>query len=114
MQASNGLLYGTTLGGGTNGQGTVFKLTTTGTLTTLYSFCAEANCADGSEPVGGLVQGTDGNLYGVTEYGGGNGPGSGAGTVFKVTPAGKLTTIYKFCSLTNCTDGENPVGGMVP
>jgi uncharacterized repeat protein (TIGR03803 family) len=110
IQATNGDLYGTTVGGGVNGDyGTVFKLTLAGTFTTLYSFCAEANCADGQAPYAGLVQATDGHLYGTTSAGGAN----GKGTAFKITPDGALTTIYSFCSEANCTDGATPYGGMV-
>ena len=56
-----------------------------------------------------LVQGTDGNLYGTTSADGGH----GAGTVFKVTPSGVLTALYKFCAQANCTDGASPVVGLV-
>lgn len=57
---------------------------------------------------GSLVQGRDGNLYGTTGYG-----GLGSGTVFKLTPDGVQTTIYKFCSAPNCTDGDYPNAGLV-
>ena len=50
--------------------GTVFAITPSGSLTTLYSFCSQANCADGAYPYAGLIQATDGNLYGVTKQGG--------------------------------------------
>ena len=70
VQGTDGNLYGTTEGGGANGEGTVFKVTPTGTLTTLYSFCAKTNCTDGAVPFGGLVLGTDGNFYGTTAAGG--------------------------------------------
>src|SRR5437660_149721 len=76
VQGIDGNLYGTTEGGGTgtacpmNNCGTVFKITPGGTLTTLYSFCTQPNCPDGASPPGGLVQGTDGNFYGTTHYGG--------------------------------------------
>jgi uncharacterized repeat protein (TIGR03803 family) len=84
--------------------GTLFKITSDGTLTTLYSFCSLANCADGREPYAGLVQATDGDLYGTTDFGGAN----DRGTVFKITPNGALTTLYSFCSLSNCVDGYFP------
>jgi uncharacterized repeat protein (TIGR03803 family) len=87
----------------------VFKITPTGTLTTLYSFCAQSGCTDGEYPVAGLVQGTDGNFYGTTPEGGAN----GGGTVFKITPTGTLTTLYSFCAQSGCTDGEDPVAGLV-
>ena len=93
-----------------------FKLTPTGVLTTVYRFCSKTNCADGAYPEAGLVQATDGNLYGTTFYGGANSSacsGLGCGTVFKITLAGKLTTLHSFCSLTNCPDGAEPAAGVV-
>jgi uncharacterized repeat protein (TIGR03803 family) len=78
------------------------------TFTTLVSFNGE----NGDGPLS-LVQGTDGNLYGTTEYGGPNDAGFG-GTVFKVTPTGTLLTrLYSFCSLANCADGDQPGAGLV-
>ena len=65
VQTTNGGLYGTTYGGGANGYGTVFRITPGGTLTTLYSFCSQTNCADGSGPVAELVQAANGSLYGT-------------------------------------------------
>ncbi len=125
VQGTDGNFYGTTQSGGVNvgtfggaGAGTVFKITPTGALTTLYSFCTQAGCTDGQTPYAGLVQGTDGDFYGTTYYGGTNplsysSPAFGAGTLFKVTPAGTLTTLYNFCSQVGCTDGENPMGELV-
>ena len=104
VQGPDGNLYGTTFLGGTSGGGTVFKITPEGTLTTIYSFCELANCADGYQPHAGLVQGTDGNFYGTT-IGGAN----GAGTVFKITLAGTLTTLHSFVF----TDGSHPYAGLV-
>src|SRR3954469_13707816 len=76
------------------------------TFTTLANF-DESN---GRAPyLGSLVQGTDGNLYGTTEYGGVR----NAGTVFRVSPDGTLTTIYSFCSQAGCADGDGPYGGLV-
>jgi uncharacterized repeat protein (TIGR03803 family) len=109
IQATNGDLYGTTVGDGSTSDGTVFKITQSGKLTTLYSFCSQANCADGFHPGARLVQATDGDFYGTTYEGGANGYGSG--TVFKITPSGKLTTLYSFCA--QCTDGSNPEAGLV-
>jgi uncharacterized repeat protein (TIGR03803 family) len=114
IQAANGIFYGTTSGGGANGYGTVFKITPGGVLTTLYSFCSQPNCPDGGSPNAPLVQGADGNFYGTTFKGGIGGPSSDNGTIFKITPAGKLTTIYSFCSQPGCTDGANPYAGLVP
>jgi uncharacterized repeat protein (TIGR03803 family) len=110
VQAANGDLYGTTIGGGANDDGTIFKITPGGTLTTLYSFCSQTNCADGANPWAGLVQAANGDLYGTTQSGGAN---VYYGTVFKITPGGTLTTLYSFCSQTNCTDGATPFAGLV-
>ncbi|MGA9724303.1 MAG: choice-of-anchor tandem repeat GloVer-containing protein [Candidatus Binatus sp.] len=107
-QGSDGNFYGATDGGGSNVGGTVYKLTPSGTLTTLYSFCSEANCADGENPVS-LILGSDGNLYGTTFAGGG--PNSD-GTAFKLTPSGTLSS-YSFCSQANCADGQNPEAGLL-
>jgi len=104
VQANDTNFYGTTEEGGAHNAGTVFKLTPTGELTTLYSFCAQPNCIDGYQPDAGLVQRTDGSLYGTTQIGGAN----GYGTAFKITTSGKLTTVYSFCAQTNCADGSYP------
>jgi len=111
VQAANGDLYGTTAGGGTSGNGTVFKITPSGTLTTLYSFCPQGVCTDGASPVAGLVQAANGDFYGTTFSGGANCVDtSGCGTVFKITPSGTLTTLYSFCSQGGCPDGAYPNG----
>jgi len=112
VQATDGNFYGTTANG--NPEGTVFKISPSGTLTTLYAFCSQSGCADGAFPQAGLVQGTDGNFYGTTQYGGINNCYIGCGTVFKITPIGRLTTLHSFCPLGgDCTDGSNPVAGLV-
>ena len=113
IQATNGLFYGTAEARGTTDNGTVFKVTAGGQYATLYSFCIKTNCSDGSSPLGALVQGSDGNFYGTTEFGGANGGTFGSGTIFKLTPAGVLTTLYNFCAETNCTDGSRPSGGLM-
>jgi uncharacterized repeat protein (TIGR03803 family) len=120
-QGSDGSLYGTTLYGGDgyaecdDGCGTVFKVTTDGTLTSLYSFCSQHDCPDGGNPNSGLVQAVDGNFFGTTEAGGAHetNPNDPAeGTVFKITPAGKLTTLYSFCAAVDCTDGSSPYAAL--
>jgi uncharacterized repeat protein (TIGR03803 family) len=105
---SDGNLYGTTNGFASGGYGTVYKMTLSGELTTLYTFCSLAECADGSTP-NGLMQASDGNFYGTT-FSGGN---FNAGTIFKVTPAGQFTSLYSFCSLANCADGNTPVSTLI-
>jgi uncharacterized repeat protein (TIGR03803 family) len=67
IQATDGNFYSTTYDGGAYSEGTIFKMTPSGALTTLYAFCSDQSfCLDGANPVGGLVQGIDGNLYGLT------------------------------------------------
>jgi uncharacterized repeat protein (TIGR03803 family) len=117
VQATDGNFYGTTWGCGANGYGTVFKVNPSGALTILYNFCSQANCADGAFPDGSLVQSADGNFYGTTSAGGNNNDlacyTAGCGTVFKITASGALTTLYRFCSKTNCVDGASPLAGLV-
>jgi uncharacterized repeat protein (TIGR03803 family) len=105
VQATNGDLYGTTLAGGAYGNGTVFKITPGGTLTTLYSFCSQPNCTDGALSATGLVQATNGNFYGATQVGGSFGHGS----IFKITPSGTLTILHSF----DGTDGSLPYEALV-
>ncbi len=112
VQATDGNFYGTTSGQtneGATGPGTIFKITSSGTLTTLYTFCAQTNCTDGETPTAGLVQASDGNLYGTTSAGGIN----GAGTVFRISLDGTFTTLYPFCSQLNCADNGNPVAALI-
>lgn len=102
VQSGDGNLYGTTQSGG-SGYGTVFKLSPSGSLTTLYRF----NGIDGWSP-DGLVQGADGNFYGTTAGGGMDSSvdNDGYGTLFKITSSGTLTTLYAFQS----ADGAFPTG----
>jgi uncharacterized repeat protein (TIGR03803 family) len=81
------------------------------TVSTVYTFSGP----DGELPQG-LIQGTDGNYYGVTFYGGANSScpgGANCGTAFKITPGGTRTTLYSFCSKAKCADGFFPVGTLV-
>ena len=103
VQYTNGDLYGSTGSGGSLGGGTVFKITTNGSLTTLFNFDPNNG---GSYPGGGLVLADDGNFYGTTS----NDPTNGVGTVFRMTPAGDLTNLVYF---DNDTTGGNPVGQLV-
>jgi uncharacterized repeat protein (TIGR03803 family) len=102
VQGSDGNLYGTTENGGTVGDGTVFKISTNGALTSLYAFGTD----DGGNPQAVLVQGSDGNFYGTTANGGTN----NAGTVFRISANGTLTSLYSF---TGTNDGANPQAGLV-
>jgi uncharacterized repeat protein (TIGR03803 family) len=105
LEGADGNFYGTTYYGGARGEGTGFKITTSGTLTTLYSFCSQHGCADGDQPAAALVQGRDGNFYGTTEYGGADMDGE----VFKITPSGALSILHSF----HATDGLFPYAGLV-
>jgi len=132
VQGSDGNFYGTTSGGGTNGDGTVFKIGANGTLMTVYSFGMVTNAIglalDGADPVSGLVQGSDGNFYGTTSgggnFGGLNIPGTikplrpiSFGTVFKIGTNGVLTTLYFFGTAFDAQGealgGANPVAGLM-
>jgi len=111
---SAGNLYGTTLDGGPNGVGVVFRLTanTDGTWTesVLYSFCSLSNCGDGFTPIGGLILDQTGNLYGTTAQGGTN----NAGTVFKLTPhQGGSWTESVLYSFTGNSNGADPQGALI-
>ncbi len=110
VQASDGNLYGTTYGGGANGNGTVFQYNPfTGAYVVLHDFGVLANGgtnADGANPEGALIQGQDGNLYG-TAYSGG---ASGGGTLFQLTTAGVFTTLHAF---TGGSDGSHPAAGLL-
>jgi len=107
VQASNGNFYGTTVGGGflyacdQRSCGTVFKITPAGVLTTLHSF----DGFDGGSPVGNLVQGADGNFYGVTSKGGNT---CNCGTIYRIRDNKVFNTLHVF----SFTDGATPVAGM--
>jgi uncharacterized repeat protein (TIGR03803 family) len=114
LLGTDGVFYGTTRDGGSSsscssGCGTIFKVTRTGTLTTLHNFDA----SDGASPVAAVIQGTDGDLYGTAEYGGSGactyGGISGCGTVFKINSKGILTTLHSF----NSTDGSFPRSALI-
>jgi uncharacterized repeat protein (TIGR03803 family) len=115
VQGNDGNFYGTTNTGGSSyvsptnqGDGTVFKITSGGTLTSLVSFTGP----NGVFPRSRLLQGTDGNFYGSTNFGGSSyvsPTNQGNGTVFQMTPAGVFTTLVSF----NSTNGSDPFGGLV-
>jgi len=136
IQGADGNYYTTTQSGGSGacpgtssaipGCGAIVKITPEGVLSVLYSFPYDSgsnSAPNGVNPQAGLLQGPDGNFYGVAAYGGtgGNFCGtivgiSGCGTVFRVTPSGSLTTLRNFCGGNGCgsftTDGAVPVGRL--
>lgn len=107
IQGTNGNLYGTAANGGKNNSGTFFELTPAGKLSGIYSFCSQTNCADGANPYSGPILGSDGNFYGVTRHGGNS---TSSGTFYKMTTGGKITTLYTFCPVIPCIDGQYPNG----
>ncbi len=116
VQGVDGNFYGTTAIGGGSDAGNAYRVTPTGELTSIYIFCSLPNCVDGNQPQSAMVLNPDGNFYGTTSAGGANlgscfGPG--CGTVFRLTPAGKLTTLYSFCPVANCLDGSVPLAALV-
>ena len=112
-QGTDGKIYGVTQGGGANNGGTLFRITLKGNFITLYNFCSQPDCADGSGP-NGILEGADGNFYGTTSIGGNPKCDSGCGTVFKATPDGAFATLYSFCSEGgSCPDGRFPYAGLI-
>jgi uncharacterized repeat protein (TIGR03803 family) len=125
VQGPNGNFYGTSQGSTTliietNSIGTVFEITPSGSLTTLYSF---TDGCDGANPTAGLVLGTDGSFYGAADAGGTIGWGEpteefgrilggnlGWGTIFNITPDGFLTPL---CEFTGGSEGANPGAGLI-
>jgi len=100
IQGKNGNFYGSARFGGLYGHGVIFMITPTGRLSVLHDFCPVAGCADGSSPDTALVQGSDGNFYGVASDG-----ANSYGTLFKMTPAGAFTVLHTF----DPTSGWTPV-----
>jgi uncharacterized repeat protein (TIGR03803 family) len=110
---SDGNFYGISLNGGL-GSGNIFKMSSAGVTTSLYSFQSSGS-SDGVNPVG-LVQGADGNLYGLTSEGGTAGtasPGVGDGIVFKMTLSGTETVLHNFGDGTVTNDGITPAGDLI-
>jgi uncharacterized repeat protein (TIGR03803 family) len=116
LLAKDGNFYGTTTQGGYTSdkvanQGTIFEVTPGGFFATLISFEGDFNgFTDPSQPYAGLIQGTDGNFYGTSQFGG----TSGAGTVFKFA-GGKVTVLHSFVEGTGqvFSDGAYPKAALV-
>jgi uncharacterized protein (TIGR03437 family) len=102
VQGTDGNFYGESISGGGPGYGTIFKVTPSGSFTTVYTFPIVQ--AGGRDPSGGLTLGSDGNFYGTTLYGG----AGGNGIIFKITPGGAITTLYSY----PLGAGSLPLGAM--
>ena len=103
IQASDGNFYGTAAAGGAHGYGTIYRMTTNGAVSLIYTF---ANGSLGGIPFGALVQGTNGYLYATTSSGGNNGDG----VILRTTTNGNSVEAW---SLTNSTTGSSPQTGLV-
>jgi len=109
MLGSDGILYGTTRAGGANGTGTVFKLSTSGAESILYSFAVNGGPGgDARFPLGGVVMDNSGNLWGTASYGGNDNHGNG--TVFEISATGK-ETLYSL--VTSTIDATLPCSTLV-
>ncbi len=110
VQGTNGLFYGTSQVGGSNGYGSIFDVSSNGAYNELYAFKGEKGAnltnADGATPSCALVLGTNGNFYGTARGGGTN----GFGTVFQITHQGKMTVFYSF---SNAVDGDAPRASLL-
>ncbi len=107
---SSGNVYGTTEGGGPANGGTVFELkrAPSGEWSEIvrHSF----NGPEGKGPFDGLIMDADGNLYGTASEGGSR--ATFGGVVFEISSSGTYSVLYNFCSLSNCADGQLPLGGL--
>ncbi len=101
---ASGNLYGTTSAGGSHSLGTVFKLTPSGRETILHSF----DGTDGDSP-NAVTLDSKGNVYGTTPFGGGN----SEGVAFEIDTGGHFSILHTFCSLSECADGDEPIGNLV-
>ena len=110
IEASDGNFYGTTSRGGSASMGTVYSITSTGTVTILHSFGDGSVAHDGATPHSSLVQGADHNLYGTTSQGG----SAGNGTIFSMTLLGSETILHSFGDGTISGDGSSPEVGLTP
>ncbi len=119
LVSTDGTVYGTTHGGGTNYGGILYRMTFQGSagwsFTLLHTFCSAINtCPNGQGPVGRLAMDSSGNLFGAT-YNGGANPcdGHGCGVVFKYTAGGTYSVLYNFCSRAACKDGNYPQASVI-
>jgi uncharacterized repeat protein (TIGR03803 family) len=103
IQATDGNFYGEAFTGACCAN-ILFRMTPTGEISTFYKYCP--NCAEGSQPSTPIL-GSDGNLYGVSTFGGNS---TGSGTIYKMSLGGKISILYTFCPNAGCADGQYPEG----
>jgi uncharacterized repeat protein (TIGR03803 family) len=119
IEGSEGVFYGTTYGGGTYEEGTVFQVTSAGIESVLHSFSGRglvAGVDDGAEPHSALIRGSNGNFYGTTIQGGATGAnpvGGGSGTVFEINAAGDEAILYSFTGGVGSSDGLAPYANLL-
>jgi uncharacterized repeat protein (TIGR03803 family) len=116
VRDASGNLYGTTVAGGIqdanciDGCGTIYRIAPDGSETVLYSFCSQANCADGFDPGGGLIIDPAGNLYGTTLFGGQQGcQNVGCGAIYRLGADGSYAVLYAF---QGGSKGQWPIGEL--
>ncbi|HVU07911.1 MAG TPA: choice-of-anchor tandem repeat GloVer-containing protein [Verrucomicrobiae bacterium] len=111
---TKGNFYGTTQSGGANGLGTIFQFNTNGTFVSLVSFTGTNGAFPGANPAGGLTLGTNGQLYGTTQFGGTNDlENFGDGTVFALNTNGTFTSLISFSGTNGTFPGANPTSGLI-
>jgi uncharacterized repeat protein (TIGR03803 family) len=108
VSGANGVLYGPA-NGGSQKRGLIYQLTPNAarskwTMSVLYNFCTQADCADGSDPSGLVLDGA-GGLYGVADSGGSGGQ---IGTLYRIASDGTFTLLHSFCQQADCEDGAGP------
>ena len=107
VQASDGNFYGTTFECGVNDAGIIYQITPAGVFSVIHPFAFGS--ADGNQPEGALIQGSDGNLWGTLSFGGAN----NGGAVFKSSLKGTESLVFSFGSCPATTTGCNPFAGLV-
>ena len=108
LQGSDGNFYGVTIYGGANNTGTVYRMSPAGEVTYLSAFGPAGMGGSGANPQAGLIQASDGNFYGTTQYGGTN----NTGTVFQLSASGTVSTLYSFGPVSGA-DGREPITSLV-
>ncbi len=104
LRLASGESYGTATSGGAHGYGAVFRVTAAGVVELVVSFTGATGAAPGNGPTAGLVEGSDGQLYGTTSAGGAN----GFGVAFKISGTGVYTKLVEFTGTSGAAKGSVP------